>query len=162
MEIPSTPEGPMIQCQLSFCKREGDFNTYVSKDCVSPLSESDVHIELEFEGGVILRGLLDRVLGPAIVEELKYKLPIEGRAVYLRGEMKITLDLAKGNLKPTREVKRGQIAYMPLGDTLCIYLQDMKTATQVNVLGRILSEDDSIDPLTDVRRGSIAKIRMVQ
>ena len=127
-----------------------------------PLSESDVHIEFEFEDGVVLQGLLDRVLGPAIVEELKYRMPIEGRAVFLRGEMKITLDLAKGNLKPTKEVKRGDIAYMPLGDTLCIYLQDMNTISQVNVLGRIVSEDPSIDVLERIRRGSIAKIRSVE
>ena len=126
------------------------------------MNESDVHIELEFEDGVILQGFLDRVLGPAIVEELKFRLPIEGRAVFLRGEMKITLDLAKGNLKPTKEVKRGDVAYMPLGDSLCIYLQDMNTVSQVNILGRIVSEDTTIDALSSVRRGSIAKIRSVE
>ena len=129
---------------------------------VIAVSESDVPIQIEFEGELKLKFILDRVKGPLIIEEIKSLLPIEGKAAYLRGEMKITLGINKGNLKPTKNVKRGEIAYMPLGDSLCIYLQDMSTFSQVNVIGRVDSDEKLLDALTDVRRGSQAKITLLE
>jgi len=124
------------------------------------MSESDVPIIIEFEGDLRVNAILDRVKGPLIVEEIKSKLPLEGKVAYLRGEMKITLGINKGNLKPTKNVKRGQIAYMPLGDSLCIYLQDMSTFSQVNVLGEVISNESILDALANVRRGSQAIISL--
>lgn len=123
------------------------------------MSMSEISLEIEFENGLVLKGCIDRIRGPAIVEDIKYKLPLEGRAALLRGEMKITLDIGKGNLKPTKDVKRAEIAYMPLGDSLCIYLKDMKTYNPVNVLG-FIKNIDALDKLNDVRRGSLASIRL--
>jgi hypothetical protein len=122
------------------------------------MSESELPIEIEFEDGLILRAVLNRVAAPLIIEEIKSKIPIEGRAALLRGEMKITMAINKGNLKPTKEVKRGNIAYMPLGDSLCIYLRDMTTFSPVNVLGHVSNEKD-LNVLEKVRRGSRAIIK---
>lgn len=122
------------------------------------MSESELPIEIEFEDGIILRAVLNRVAAPLIIEEIKSKMPIEGRAALLRGEMKITMALNKGNLKPTKEVKRGNIAYMPLGDSLCIYLRDMTTFSPVNILGQVSDEKD-LSILEKVRRGSRAIIK---
>ncbi|MFW9919851.1 MAG: cyclophilin-like fold protein [Candidatus Thorarchaeota archaeon] len=124
------------------------------------MSESDIPIIIEFEGNLRLKAVLDRVKAPLIIEEIKSMLPVEGKAAFLRGEMKITLGINKGNLKPTKNVKRGEIAYMPLGDTLCIYLQDMSTFSQVNVIGHVTSDESLLDSLTGVRRGSQAKISL--
>ncbi|MHA1936008.1 MAG: cyclophilin-like family protein [Candidatus Thorarchaeota archaeon] len=124
------------------------------------MSESNVYIDIEFEGGLVLKGILDRVLAPLIVEDIKSRLPFEGRSALMRDEMKITLDINRGNLKPTSEVNRGNIAYMPLGDSLCIYLKDMRTFSPVNVLGNVLSSDEAFDSLRKVRRGSQASLRL--
>jgi hypothetical protein len=123
------------------------------------MEESDVPIELEFEGGLVLQGVIDRVLAPSIVEEIKFLLPFEGRAAMLKGEMKIVLTIGKGNQRPTKDVKRGDVAYMPLGDSLCIYTKDMQTYTPVNIIGKIENED-ALDELSTVRRGSNAAIRL--
>ncbi|UCE09655.1 MAG: hypothetical protein JSW61_11865 [Candidatus Thorarchaeota archaeon] len=125
------------------------------------MEESDVPIELEFEGGLILRGTIDRVLAPGIVEEIKFRLPFEGRAAMLKGEMKIILTIGKGNQKPTKDVKRADIAYMPLGDSLCIYTRDMQTFSPVNIIGRIENED-ALDELETIRRGSNASLRLAE
>jgi hypothetical protein len=125
------------------------------------VSESDLQIKLEFEGDFQLTAVLDRVLGPLIVEEIKSRLPIEGRGALMRGEMKITLGIMRGNAKPTKDVSRGDVAYMPLGDTLCIYLKDMKTYSPVNIIGKITSENDVLEDLTQVRRGSQVTIRSI-
>jgi hypothetical protein len=123
------------------------------------VSESDLHIELDFESGYSVNAVLDRVLGPLIIEEIKSRLPIEGRGALMRGEMKITLGIMRGNAKPTKDVSRGDVAYMPLGDTLCIYLKEMKTYSPVNIIGRITSDDEVLENLSQVRRGCKVIIR---
>ena len=124
------------------------------------MSESDIPLLLEFDDEKRIEVMLDRVLGPIIIEEIKSRLPIEGRAAFMRGELKITLGINRGNLKPTKEVKRGDIAYMPLGDSLCIYTEDMKTFSQVNIIGRVISESQ-LDTVQTVRRGSKVTIRSI-
>ncbi|MHA2600831.1 MAG: cyclophilin-like fold protein [Candidatus Thorarchaeota archaeon SMTZ1-83] len=123
------------------------------------MTQTDLLLEFDFEGGTILHAVMERVNAPLILEEVKVKLPIEGRAALIRNEMQITLGIGKGNVKPTKEVKRGDVAYMPLGDNLCIYLEDMTTFSQVTVLGRITSDHETLETLKSVRRGAAVEIR---
>ncbi len=125
------------------------------------MSDTDIVLEFGFEGDLILKGVINRIHAPLIVEEIKSRLPIEGRTAFMRGEMIITLGISKGNAKPTKEVKRADIAYQPLGDSLNIYLHDTKTFTQVNILGRIISDEMELEKITAVRRGSMVSIRLV-
>ncbi len=125
---------------------------------VSTMTESELHLVFEFEDDFVIDAVLDRVKGPMIVEDIKAALPIEGRSAFLRGEMKITMGINRGNLKATKQVTRGDIAYMPLGDSLCLYVEDMQTFSQVNLIGTITS-DEKIDALSKVRRGSRVIIR---
>lgn len=122
------------------------------------LSDTDLHLTFLFEDGFELKGTINRIHAPLLVEEIKSRLPINGRATFLRGEMKITLDINKGSAKPTSEAKRGDIAYMPLGDSLCIYLEDMKTFSKINILGRVTSDEEQLDKVSSVRRGSSVTI----
>ncbi|RDE12030.1 MAG: hypothetical protein C4K47_08880 [Candidatus Thorarchaeota archaeon] len=123
------------------------------------MSESELPIELEFEGGLVLTGVLDRILGPLIIEEIKYRLPIAGKAAVIAGQVKITLGLKAGNLKASTEVKQGDLAYNPLGDSLDIYLKDMHTAGRVNIVGRITSGKDALERLAGLRRGARVTVR---
>jgi hypothetical protein len=127
---------------------------------MAEMSDTDLQLEFVFEGDLILRGIINRIHAPLIVEEIKSRLPLEGRTALMRGEMKITLGISKGNAKPTNDVKKGDIAYQPLGDSLDIYLNDQRTFSQVNVIGRITSDDTELDSLTNVRRGSLVTIRI--
>ncbi|MFW9794708.1 MAG: cyclophilin-like family protein [Candidatus Thorarchaeota archaeon] len=126
------------------------------------LSDTDLLLEFVFEGGLILKGVINRIHAPFVVEEIKSRLPFEGRTALIRGEMKITLGISKGNAKPTKTVKKAEIAYQPLGDSLDIYLSDMTTFSQVNVLGRIISDETELDELTNVRRGSLVTIQLAK
>jgi hypothetical protein len=126
------------------------------------LSDTDLILDFVFEGGLILKGVINRIHAPLLVEEIKFLLPFQGRAAMIRGEMKITLGITKGNAKPTKEVKRADIAYQPLGDTLDIYLNDGSTFSQVNILGKITSDETELDELTKVRRGSPVTIQLAK
>jgi hypothetical protein len=127
---------------------------------MADLSDTDLHLHFEFEGNLVLEGYLNRIHAPLIVEEIKFKLPFEGRAALMRSEMQITLGISKGNAKPTNDVKKGDISYMPLGDALCIYLEDQRTYSKVNILGKITSNEDEIALLKNVRRGSQVHIKL--
>ncbi|MFW9847152.1 MAG: cyclophilin-like fold protein [Candidatus Thorarchaeota archaeon] len=118
------------------------------------MSESEMPIEFRFEGDITLNAILERVMAPLIIEDIKAKLPMEGKAALMRDEMQITLGIKKGNIKATKEVKRGDIAYMPLGDNLCIYVTDKNTFSPVTIIGRVEIQSDELDRLRSVRRGS--------
>jgi hypothetical protein len=121
---------------------------------VFQMNESDLPLDLEFEDELVLRAVLQRVMAPLIIEDIKSKLPLEGRAALMRDEMQITLGLGRGNIKPVKDVKRGDIAYMPLGDNLCIYTIDKTTFSPVTIIGQVESDGDELDRLKNVRRGS--------
>lgn len=123
------------------------------------LSDTDIYLGFVFEGGTELKGIINRIHGPLLVEEIKSRLPIHGRVALLRGEMRITLGISKGNAKPTSEAKQGDIAYMPLGDSLCIYLQDMTAFSKINILGKVTSSKSELDAISSVRRGSDVLIK---
>ena len=123
------------------------------------LSDTDLHLDFEFEGGLVLEGDLNRIYAPLIVEEIKFRLPFEGRTALMRSEMQITLGISKGYAKPTNDVKKGDVSYMPLGDALCIYLEDQTTYSKVNILGKITSSEEQIALLKNVRRGSLVHIK---
>ena len=122
------------------------------------LSDTDLHLNFEFEGDLILEGFLNRIHAPLIVEEIKHRLPLEEKTALIRTEMQITLGISKGNVKSTNDVKKMDIAYMPLGDTLCIYLDDSRTYSKVNILGKITSSEAELELLKSVRRGSMVRI----
>jgi hypothetical protein len=124
------------------------------------LSDTDLHLLFKFEDEFVLEGDLNRIHAPLIVEDIKFKLPFEGRTALMRSEMQITLGISKGNAKPTTTVKKGDISYMPLGDALCIYLEDQNTYSKVNVIGKITSSEEDIELLKNVRRGSLVHIKV--
>ena len=128
---------------------------------VKPMNESAVAIEIEFDDEIVLEGVLDRVLGPLIIADIKAATPIIGRAALMRGEMQVTIGIKRGNRRPTNDVKKGDIAYMPLGDNLCIYLKDTRTFSPVNILGKVTS-DDVLEKLDRIRRGSRATFRIMK
>ncbi len=125
------------------------------------LSDTDIRLEFVFEDNIVINGTINRIYAPLVVEEIKSRLPLEGRAALVRDEMQITLGISKGNAKPTNDVKKGDIAYVPLGDSLCIYLEDMRTYSQVNILGKITIDGEQIGQLKKVRRGSLVEIRAI-
>ncbi len=130
------------------------------EDGMPDLSDTDLHLDFEFEEDLVLEGFLNRIHAPLIVEEIKSLLPIKGRTALMRTEMQITLGISKGYAKPTNDVKKGDISYMPLGDTLCIYLEDLRTYSKVNILGKITSSETDLALLKDVRRGSMVHIKV--
>jgi len=70
------------------------------------LSDTDIHLEFVFEDNIVIKGTINRIYAPLVVEE-------------------------------------------------------MHTYSQVNILGKIITDEDYISKLKKVRRGSLVEIRAV-
>ncbi len=80
------------------------------------MSENEIPIQLTFDDKLVLEGVLDRVMAPLIAEDIKSRLPIDAFTARNGDEIRIAVKIGRGNMKPTKNVKRGQMAYLPLGD----------------------------------------------
>lgn len=116
---------------------------------------SKISVRFLIEGLGEARGTLMRILSPRTVDALVRLLPLEGRAALWRGKVYFEIQLKMGVEKPRNIVKKGDIAYWPFGRALCIFYDDMRLDTPVNVIGQIT---EGIDLFNRVRSG--AKIRV--
>ncbi|MEM1515800.1 MAG: cyclophilin-like family protein [Thermoproteota archaeon] len=62
-----------------------------------------------------------------------------------------------GAEKPRDFVKKGDMAYWPLGKAICIFLDDMRPYSPVNLIGQVT---EGIDLLAKVKSGT--KMRIVE
>lgn len=101
------------------------------------------------------RGELARISAPLTVETIVRRLPIDGRAHRINGALSIIIGIRRGEEKPVRRVEEGTIAYWPMGDSICIYLESASTPNPVNRIGRIV---EGLELLRGIPSGS--RIRM--
>lgn len=101
------------------------------------MSISRIPIKISVEGLGDSRGILIRFLSPRTVDAIVRLLPIEGRAALWKSEVYFNVPLKLGVEKPKNTVKRGDLAYWPLGRAFCIFFEDMRPYSSVNLIGRI-------------------------
>lgn len=101
------------------------------------MSISRIPIRMRVEGLGDSKGVLIRFLSPRTVDAIVRLLPIEGRAALWRSEVYFEIPLKLGVEKPRSAVKRGDLAYWPLGRAFCIFFEDMRPYSPVNLIGRI-------------------------
>ncbi|NVM01015.1 MAG: hypothetical protein HWN67_01650 [Candidatus Helarchaeota archaeon] len=91
-----------------------------------------------------VKGNFQRIKNPLTIEAIWDNLPIQDRAsIYKEKEIYIQgIGVKKGREKPTLDVEEGDIAYWPLGDGICIFLEKIEPYSEVNVIGRITENLD--------------------
>ncbi|MEM3194348.1 MAG: cyclophilin-like fold protein [Candidatus Bathyarchaeia archaeon] len=119
------------------------------------LSFSRIPVKISVEGLGESKAVLIRFLSPRTVDAIVRLLPIEGRAAIWQSEIYFEIPLKIGVEKPKEIVKKGDLAYWPLGKAFCIFLNDMRPHSPVNIIGQIT---ENIDIFNGVRSG--AKIRV--
>ncbi|MCW3976910.1 MAG: cyclophilin-like fold protein [Candidatus Bathyarchaeota archaeon] len=82
-------------------------------------------------------GQLIRHLAPRTVEAITAQLPMEGRAALWKEEIYFEIPVKMGNEKAKPKVKKGQIAYWPMGSALCIFYGQTQPYSPVNIVGEI-------------------------
>lgn len=116
---------------------------------------SRIPIKIIVEGLGESRAVLIRFLSPRTVDAVVRLLPLEGRAAVWRNEIYFEIPLKIGVEKPRETVKKGDLAYWPLGKAFCIFFGDMRPHTPVNLIGQIA---DNIEVFNRVRSGMKVRV----
>ena len=127
----------------------------MSSDTVSEMTMT-AHVS----GGGEITAKLFKHLSPATLAKIQRSVPIIGRLnQYEKSFVYILTNVVSGEEKARREFKRGDIAFMPSGSSICIFLEDTKSYKPMNPLGTIVS---GLESLESVKKGAILKIESLQ
>jgi hypothetical protein len=124
------------------------------------MSVSRYPIRIIVDGVGEAKGELARIYAPRTVETIVQKLPIEGRtSLWKDAEVYFNVPIKVGSEKPSKEVRRGTIAYWPLGSAICIFYKDLVPYSAVNVIGRII---EGIEIFKQVKNGLRIRIELIK
>ncbi|CAN5738149.1 hypothetical protein BH23THE1_BH23THE1_03640 [soil metagenome] len=120
-------------------------------------SVSRIPIKIELNHENELKGELRRHLSPLTIKKLLSLFPIYGRINRYDGKfIYVQVDVQLGSEKPVLSFKKGDLAFSPAGNFLCIFLCDATLKQQLNLLGRVTS--DNIDILQSFKVGDYLSI----
>ena len=118
---------------------------------------SEYRIEIKIPGASeTVKGVFQRIKSPQTAEAIYFILPIKDRAnIYKENEIYIQgIGVKKGREKSTLKVEEGDIAYWPMGDGLCIFLDNPpEPYSEVNILGKVTENLDLLK--TKVKSGTM-------
>ncbi|MBS7640918.1 hypothetical protein KEJ12_04650 [Candidatus Bathyarchaeota archaeon] len=122
------------------------------------MSISKIPVRVIVEGLGEAQGTLVRILSPRTVDAIVRLLPLEGRAAIWQSKVYFGIPLRMGVEKPRNFMRRGDIAYWPLGRAFCIFFGDMRPHGPVNLIGQIT---DGIDIISKVRSGTRIRVEKI-
>jgi len=115
-------------------------------------SVSTIPIIIELNQALKIKGEFKRHLSPLTIKKLLSAFPISGRInSYDDKFVYVQVGLQLGSEKPVNIFKKGDLAFSPLGNFLCILLEDAILNQKLNLLGRVTS--DNVDILGSFKVG---------
>ncbi len=103
-------------------------------------------------------GELIRHLAPRTVDAIVKKLPLEGRAALWKEEVYFDIAVTMGEEKAKQNVKRGDVAYWPMGNALCIFYGETQPYSPVNIVGQVLK---NLELFGRVKSGAVIRVERV-
>ena len=103
-------------------------------------SSARISIRFVLEGLGEAEGEFVRYSAPRTVDALTRKLPIEGRAAIWKEEVYFQIPVKVGDEKAKPTVKKGTIAYWPMGNALCIFFGESQPYSPVNIVGQVTKD----------------------
>jgi len=125
------------------------------------LSESSVSrlpVKFIIESVGDAEGELIRYLAPRTVDAILKKLPVEGRAALWKEEVYFEIPVKMGEEKPKPKVEKGDIAFWPMGNALCIFHGESQPYSPVNIVGKITK---NLELFARVKSGSVIRVERV-
>ena len=108
-------------------------------------SVSTIPIKIGLNRAHQLEGEFKRHLSPLTVKKLLSIFPINGRInSYNCKFIYVQVGLQLGSEKPINIFKKGDLAFSPLGNFICIFLDDATLNQKLNLLGKVTSENVDI------------------
>jgi len=124
----------------------------------SELSETWVTFTVEGLGA--LSGRLLRFLAPRTVDAIVKSLPLSGRITRIAGGLYFQVGLRLGVEKARRQFKRGEVAYWPLADALCLFEREAMLYTPANPVGSVESGLEIAEQAKSGQRISVVMRRL--
>jgi len=123
---------------------------------VSAGSVSSLQLVVEIKTKSKLTCALKRHLSPKTVGSILRALPLEGNAHFL-GQNIIYFEttINSGIERQRKEFKKGDIAFLPAGGSICFFVSDVISSKPMTPIGNILSD---VDALKDVKPGDVIAI----
>ena len=101
------------------------------------MSVSHIPISLVIDDIGKAEGELVRIRSPRTTDAILRALPIEGMAALWQEEVYFSMSLKMGNEKPSQKVKKGDLAYWPMGSAFCIFWGETQPYSRVNIIGKV-------------------------
>jgi uncharacterized protein len=98
-----------------------------------------------------IRAKVYKHLSPVTLSNIRRSLPFSGYVNFFEHSFAYILTpVVGGEEKAKRDVKKGTVAFMPSGSTLCFFLEDTKSYKPMNILGQV---EEGTEVLQALRRG---------
>ncbi|MCS7385575.1 MAG: cyclophilin-like fold protein [archaeon GB-1867-005] len=95
-------------------------------------------LDIELPGNQSAKIKLIRILAPITIQQIVKRLPISTRIVKFGKQLLINLPLKVKIDKTSKNVKAGDVAYWPISQALCIYLEETKIPSPVIIVGKVV------------------------
>ena len=126
---------------------------------MSSTSISEMVLRAKVEGRGTILGKVYKHLSPITLSKIQRAIPFEGRANFFeRNFAYILTPVVTGEEKSRQSFKRGAIAFMPSGSTICFFMQETRSYKPMNPLGEIT---EGMDLLESLKRGDSIQIQSI-
>jgi len=111
---------------------------------------------LEIKGKAKLECELKRHLSPKTVGIIMRSIPLDGNAHFMgQNIVYFETKVNSGIERQKKEFKKGDIAFAPVGSSICLFVSDVVTSKPLTPIGKILT---NIDSLKDVKSGDVISL----
>jgi len=125
---------------------------------MSEASVSRIPVKFIIESIGEAEGELIRHLAPRTVDSIVKQLPIEGRAALWKEEVYFEIPVKTGEEKAKPSVKKGDIAYWPMGNALCFFYGESQPYSRVNIVGRVTKNLELFDR---AKSGAVIRVERI-
>jgi len=89
------------------------------------------------------------------VDAIVKKLPVEGRAALWKEEIYFEIPVTVGEEKAKPTVKKGDLAYWPMGHALCVFYAESQPYSPVNIVGQVMK---NLELFSHVKSGAVIRV----
>ncbi len=106
-----------------------------------------------------IRAKVFKHLAPVTLTKIQQALPLSGHVNFFEKNFAYVLtNVVAGEEKAKFDFKKGSVAFMPAGSTICFFLKDTKSYKPMNLLGEI---EQGFEIIETMRRGDSLLIESI-
>ncbi len=95
-------------------------------------------------------------LSPHTVGMLLRSLPLSGNAHFLGNNIVYFESIVNSGIeRPRKDFRRGDVAFYPMGGSICFFASDASTGKQMSPIGKIIS---GIEEFSNVKPGDVLSL----